>query len=103
MVTTSSGFQEVGGTNTAGEGQQYTPTTSSYNASPFSTPAPGTVNLRIDLQTVAFGEASWWTGMNGSGVSNTAVLNGTTVAAAGNKQAPYAWKAMSVSTSAWMV
>jgi hypothetical protein len=92
MVTTSSGFQEVGGTNTAGEGQQYTPTTSSYNASPFSTPAPGTVNLRIDLQTVAFGEASWWTGMNGSGVSNTAVLNGTTVAAAGNKQAPYAFE-----------
>jgi hypothetical protein len=90
MVTTTSGFQEVGSPYTGGQGQQYTPTTSSYNASPFSTPAPGTANLRIDLQTVMYGEASWWTGMNGSGVNNTAVLNGVTTAAAGNKQAPYA-------------
>jgi hypothetical protein len=89
MVTTTSGFQEVGSTYTGGEGQQYTPGASSYNLSPFSTPAPGTAQIRIDLQTVMLGEGGWWTGMNGSGVGTTAVLNGATTAALGNKQAPY--------------
>jgi hypothetical protein len=89
MVTTTSGFQEVGSAYTGGQGEQYTPTTSSYNASPWSTPAPGTVNVRVDLRLDSFVHLSWWTGMNGSGVSNTAVLNGVTTAAAGNKQAPY--------------
>ncbi|HTB44368.1 MAG TPA: hypothetical protein VK741_12125 [Acetobacteraceae bacterium] len=91
MVTTPSGFQEVGSSYTGGEGQQYSPLTSAYNASPFSTPAAGTAILRVDLQTVMMGEGTWWTGMNGSGASgNTAVLNGVTTSAAGNKQAPYA-------------
>jgi len=90
MVTTTGGFQEVGSPYTGGMGQQYTPLASGYNLSPFSTPAPGTAIVRVDLQTVMYGEASWWTGMNGSGVSNTAVLNGVTTTGLGNKQAPYA-------------
>jgi len=90
MITTAIWFHEVTGPYAAGYGQQYTPNAAGYNTSPFSTPAPGTAILRVDLQTVALGEGAWWTGMNGSGVSNTAVLNGVTTAAAGNKQAPYA-------------
>jgi len=69
MVTTPGGFQEVGSPYTGGQGQQYSPLTSAYNASPFSTPAPGTATLRMDLQTVMYGEGAWWTGMNGSGVA----------------------------------
>jgi hypothetical protein len=90
MVTTTSGFQEVGSPYTGGEGQQYTPGASSYNLSPFSTPAPGTAILRIDLQAVMAVEGGWWTGMNGSGVTNSSTLNGAPIAASGNKQAPYA-------------
>ena len=90
MVTTASGFQEVGSSYTGGQGQQYTPGASSYNLSPFSTPAPGTAIFRLDLQTVMFGQGAWWTGMNGSGVGTSATINGTTLAASGNKQAPYA-------------
>ena len=90
MVTTTSGFQEVGSSYTGGQGQQYTAGGSAYNSSPFSTPAPGTAILRVDLQTVMFGEGAWWTGMNGSGNTAAATLNGTSVNALGNKQAPYA-------------
>ena len=91
MVTTPGGFQEVGSPYTGGEGQQYSPLTSAYNASPFSTPAPGTAILRMDLQTVMYGMGAWWTGMNGSGVGGFGTtLNGTSVNATGNKQAPYA-------------
>jgi len=90
MVTTTSGFQEVGSPYTGGQGQQYTPTASAYNSSPFSTPNPGTVNLRVDLQTVMYGTLGWWTGMNGSGVSSSATLNGASTQSLGNKQAPYA-------------
>src|ERR1700722_1931603 len=91
MVTTAGGFQEVGSSYTGGQGQQYTPQASSYNLSPFSTPAPGTAVLRLDLQTVMFVQGAWWTGMNGSGVGNSANLNSATATnALGNKQAPYA-------------
>jgi hypothetical protein len=91
MITTPSGFQEVGSPYTGGEGQQYTPLSSAYNLSPFSTPSPGTAILRVDLQLVFFAQAAWWTGMNGSGVGGfTSTLNGATVPATGNKQAPYA-------------
>jgi len=91
MVTTAGGFQEVGSSYTGGQGQQYTPLASSYNLSPFSTPAPGTAILRLDLQTVMFAQGAWWTGMNGSGVGTSANLNSATATnALGNKQAPYA-------------
>jgi hypothetical protein len=89
MVTTASGFQEVGSPDVAGEGQQYTPTSSQYNTSPFSVPNPGTVNFRVDLQTVMMGQVAGWTGMNGSGVSSSATLNGASTQSLGNKQAPY--------------
>jgi len=91
MLTTPGGFQEVGSPYTGGQGQQYSPLASGYNSSPFSTPAPGTAILRVDLQTVMYGMGAWWTGMNGSGASgNTATLNGAATSAVGNKQAPYA-------------
>jgi len=91
MLTTPGGFQEVGSPYTGGQGQQYSPLASAYNSSPFSTPAPGTAILRVDLQTVMYGEGSWWSGMNGSGASgNVATLNGAATSAVGNKQAPYA-------------
>jgi hypothetical protein len=90
MITTASGFTEITGPYAAGYGQQYTAVGAGYNTSPFSTPAPGTAIVRLDLQTLMYGEGAWWTGMNGSGVSNTTTLNGTVTAASGNKQAPYA-------------
>ena len=91
MLTNTSGFQEVTGPYAAAYGQQYSALAASYNTSPFSSPAPGNAILRVDLQTVMFGEGAWWTGMNGSGVSSTtATLNGAVTAASGNKQAPYA-------------
>jgi hypothetical protein len=97
MQTTTSGFQEVGSPYTGGQGQQYTAGSSAYNSSPFSTPAPGTAQLRVDLQTVMYGEGAWWTGMNGSGVGGfpaaSTSTNGNIAGASGavgNKQAPYA-------------
>ena len=73
------------------------PVASAYNSSPFSTPAPGTAIVRVDLQTVMAVEGAWWTGMNGSGVggfpATVASTNGAIAganAALGNKQAPYA-------------
>jgi hypothetical protein len=90
MVTTTSGFQEVGSSYTGGQGQQYSPGGSAYNSSPFSTPAPGTAILRMDLQTVMMGQGAWWTGMNGSGNATVSTLNGAATSALGNKQAPYA-------------
>ena len=96
MLTTPSGFQEVSGPYAAGYGQQYSPVASAYNSSPFSTPAPGTAIVRMDLQTFMAVEGSWWTGMNGSGVSGypatASSANGAIAganAASGNKQAPY--------------
>ncbi len=96
MLTTPSGFQEVSGPYAAGYGQQYSPVASAYNSSPFSTPAPGTAIVRMDLQTFMAVEGSWWTGMNGSGVGGypaTASSPNGAIAGAngavGNKQAPY--------------
>ncbi len=91
MVTTSGGFQEVGSPYTGGQGQRYSPLASAYNSSPFSTPAPGTAILRMDMQTVMYGMGAWWTGSGGSGVGGfSSTLNGVSTAATGNKQAPYA-------------
>src|SRR3984885_8913772 len=80
MITTASGFTEITGPYAAGYGQQYTAVGAGYNTSPFSTPAPGTAIVRLDLQTLMYGEGAWWTGMNGSGVSgypaNSSAANG---------------------------
>jgi hypothetical protein len=87
MQTLTSGFQEVGSIYGASQGQQYSPTNASYGASPFSTPNPGTVNMRIDLQVVGLGQVGWWTGMNGNGYAGA---TGTGSASpVGNKQNPY--------------
>jgi hypothetical protein len=48
---------------------------------PFSTPAPGTAIMRINLQAVAMFEGAWWSGQNGHGFGTTA--------AEGNKNNPY--------------
>ena len=85
MLATPSGFVEVGSPYTGGQGQQYTPTASAYNLSPFSTPAPGTVNLRFDLRLDAFPQVAWWTGMNG----NSGVATVGNLSSVGNKQSPY--------------
>jgi hypothetical protein len=81
MITNTSGFQEIGSPYTAAAGQQYTPGTSSYGASPFSTPAPGTVIMRVDMQVVAALQAAWWSGINGDATGSTAQ--------SGNKSNPY--------------
>jgi hypothetical protein len=86
MNTNSSGFQEVGSAYTAAQGQQYTPTSSSVSTSPFSTPAPGTAIVRVNLQAVAALQLAWWTGMNGQGYGSTSSVDG---GEAGNKQQPY--------------
>jgi hypothetical protein len=90
MNTNSSGFQEIGTPYTAGQGQQFTPTSSGVGSSPFSTPAPGTVIIRINLQAVAAFSFGGWTGQNGQGFgSENSVGSGTANVEAGNKQQPY--------------
>jgi hypothetical protein len=88
MNTNASGFQEVGSAYTAGQGQQFTPTASGIGTTPFSTPAPGTAIMRINLQAVAGLQAAWWTGMNGQGYGSASSLPGGG-GEAGNKQQPY--------------
>jgi hypothetical protein len=82
MITNASGFQETGSPFTAGQGQQWFPSASGIGTSPFSSPAPGTVVVRINLQAVAFMQAAWWTGQNGQGYAGNS-------AEVGNKQQPY--------------
>ena len=74
MVTLPSGFTEVGSAYTGGMGME------GETASPFSKPAPGTVNMRVNLYTNTFAQVAWWSGQNGSGNPSTAL---------GNKQDPY--------------
>ena len=88
MLAQPSGFTEVGAPDVGGMGQQYTPTASAYSTSPFSKPAPGTVNVRFDLRVDAYPQVAWWTGMNGN--SGASVGSGAgAVSGVGNKQAPY--------------
>jgi len=107
MPTLASGFQEVGSGYTMGQGQQLTPASSGGTTSPFSTPAPGTVIVRIDVQATAGFQFGGWTGQNGAGFNSSQALvsatntNAATTAAiagsqpsitggeAGNKQQPY--------------
>jgi len=70
--------------------------------SPFSTPAPGTVVVRINLQAVAGFQFGGWTGQNGAGFNSSSAATGGTGTAAtgftapsiaggqgGNKEQPY--------------
>jgi hypothetical protein len=70
LVTELSGFQEMGGPYTGGQGLE------TESAVPFSVPAPGTVNMRINSFVNEFPMMTWFSGMNG---------NGTPASNAGNK------------------
>jgi hypothetical protein len=83
MPSNASGFQELGSPYSAGQGQQYAPGASGVGTSPFSTPAPGTVVVRINLQAVAGFQVGTWTGINGQG---TGVASSPII---GNKEQPY--------------
>ncbi len=74
LLTTPDGFVETGSATTGAQGLEAETTT------PWSNPAPGTINMRINLFVNEFPMASWWSGMNG---------NGTPASNAGNKQQPF--------------
>jgi len=74
IVTDLAGFQESGSPYTGGQGLE------TEGAAPFSTPAPGTVNMRVNSFVNEFPMVAWWTGMNGTG---------TPASNAGNKQQAY--------------
>jgi hypothetical protein len=61
VVTYLNGFQEMGGPYTGGQGLE------GEGAVPFSVPAPGTINMRINSFVNEFPMAVWWTGQNGAG------------------------------------
>jgi hypothetical protein len=71
VVTQLSGFQEMGGPYTGGQGLE------TETATPFSVPAPGTVNMRINSFVNEFPMMTWFSGQNG---------NGTPASNAGNKK-----------------
>jgi hypothetical protein len=70
-LTTPDGFVEMGSPTTGAQGLE------SETATPWSKPAPGTINMRINLFVNEFPTMAWWSGMNG---------NGTPASNAGNKQ-----------------
>ena len=76
MSTDSTGFTEPGSAYTGSQGLE----AGGEGSMPFSTPAPGTINTRVNLFVNEFPMAAWWTGMNGTG---------TPASNAGNKQQAY--------------
>jgi Gram-negative porin len=70
LVTGLSGFQEMGSPYQGGEGLE------TETAAPFSVPAPGTINMRINSFVNEFPMITWFSGQNG---------NGTPASNAGNK------------------
>ncbi len=74
VVTELSGFQEMGGPYTGGQGLE------TEGAVPFSVPAPGTVNMRVNSFVNEFPMITWFSGQNG---------NGTPASNAGNKMQGY--------------
>jgi hypothetical protein len=71
LLTQPDGFVETGSPYSGAQGLE------SESATPWSAPAPGTINMRINLFANEFPMAAWWSGMNG---------NGTPASNAGNKQ-----------------
>jgi hypothetical protein len=61
VATLPDGFSEVGASYTGSQGLE------GEGAVPFSVPAPGTVNMRINSFVNEFPMAVWWTGQNGAG------------------------------------
>ena len=74
LVTEPDGFTQMGSPYSGGQGLE------TETAVPFSSPQPGKVNMRINLEVNEFPMASWWTGMNGTGTPGSN---------AGNKQQPF--------------
>jgi hypothetical protein len=72
LVTEPDGFLQMGSPYSGGQGLE------TETAVPFSSPQPGAVNMRINLEVNEFPMATWWTGMNGNGTATP-----------GNKQQPY--------------
>jgi len=61
VVNELDGFQEMGGPYTGGQGLE------AEGASPFSVPAPGTINMRINSFVNEFPMMTWFSGQNGRG------------------------------------
>jgi len=61
IVNELDGFQQVGSPYTGGHGLE------AEGASPFSVPAPGTINMRINSFVNEFPMATWFSGQNGRG------------------------------------
>ncbi len=74
LVTDLDGFQEMGSPYTGGQGLE------TEGADPWSVPAPGTINMRINSFVNEFPMVTWFSGMNG---------NGTPASNAGNKMQGY--------------
>lgn len=74
LLTLPDNFPEMGGPSSGAQGLE------AETAAPFSSPHPGTVNMRVNLEVNEFPMAAWWTGMNGAG---------TPASNAGNKQQAY--------------
>jgi Gram-negative porin len=74
LVTNLDGFQEMGGPYTGGQGLE------TESAIPFSVPAPGTVNMRVNSFVNEFPMITWFSGQN---------ANGTPESNAGNKMQGY--------------
>ena len=65
VVNELDGFQEMGSPYTGGQGLE--PET----AAPFSVPAPGTINMRINSFVNEFPMMTWFSGQNGAGTPAT--------------------------------
>jgi len=65
VVNELDGFQEMGGPYTGGQGLE------TEAAAPFSTPAPGTINMRINSFVNEFPMMTWFSGQNGNGTPGT--------------------------------
>src|SRR5215471_247300 len=61
IVNELDGFQQMGSPYTGGHGLE------SEGASPFSVPAPGTINMRINSFVNEFPMMTWFSGQNGRG------------------------------------
>jgi hypothetical protein len=61
VVNELDGFQEMGGPYSGGQGLE------TESAIPFSVPAPGTINMRINSFVNEFPMMTWFSGMNGAG------------------------------------
>jgi len=65
VVNELDGFQEMGGPYTGGQGLE------AEGAAPFSVPAPGTINMRINSFVNEFPMMTWFSGQNGNGTPET--------------------------------